>query len=235
MVINVAIVEDEAKECAVLKGYLFDYAERNGITVDVAVYNNAESFLDKYNLKYDIIFMDIELPGENGMKAAEKLRKIDSDVVLVFITNLKKYVLKGYEVGALNYILKPIKYAGLNMTMIRAVNIIKSRKDSILHLRIDGGGKNIYGRDIYFIEIIDHDITIHTVNGDVCVYGSLGKLESQLSSREFFRVSANAIVNLKYIGQVIGNEITVNNKIITISRNKKKLFLQAMNNYLGGN
>ena len=101
---KIAIVEDNRAAMEKLQGYLERYAQENNEKFDIASFGDALAFLDSYRRIYDMVFMDIELPFINGMEAAQRLREIDKQVVLLFVTNMAQFAVKGYEVDALDYL-----------------------------------------------------------------------------------------------------------------------------------
>ena len=108
-----AIVEDSPRELEHLKECLARYSAERDIPLETTAFGDAASFLEHYRADYDIVFMDIELPGINGMEAAHRLREIDRQVILIFVTNMAQFAVKGYEVDALDYIIKPAQYLSL--------------------------------------------------------------------------------------------------------------------------
>ena len=108
--INIIIIEDSQDDYKYLADAIHRYAEQSGEVFSVKHYVSALLFLNEYKADADIIFMDIELPDINGVLASEKLRTRDSDVALVFVTNLAHLAIKGYSVSATDFIVKPINY-----------------------------------------------------------------------------------------------------------------------------
>ena len=109
MLLRIAIVEDEKKAQDTLRGYLERFGKENDITFLIDVYGTPVMLLDQYKAEYNIIFLDIQMPDINGMDAARRIRAIDSSVVLIFVTSLTQYAIEGYEVEALDYIVKPVQ------------------------------------------------------------------------------------------------------------------------------
>ncbi|MBQ1490419.1 MAG: response regulator, partial [Blautia sp.] len=107
MTIRIAIVEDEEAPRLALLTCLERFGKEKGLALSLSTFSDALSLLDHYEPIYDLIFMDIQLPYLNGMDAARRLRAMDQSVLLVFVTNLTQYAIAGYEVAALDYILKP--------------------------------------------------------------------------------------------------------------------------------
>lgn len=113
MLFSIAIVEDNDMEAQVLKEYLQRYASEMDSTIEIVRFNSGFKFLDGYKAKYDAVFMDIEMPDMDGMTAARKLRTYDKNIAIIFVTNMAKYAINGYEVDALDYFLKPVHYSDI--------------------------------------------------------------------------------------------------------------------------
>lgn len=104
-----------------------DIKKEYGEQLSVTVFHDGDEISSGYKAQFDIILMDIEMKFVNGMSAAEEIRKVDSEVTIIFITNTPQYAVRGYEVGALDYILKPVPYFTFSQKLNRAVQKIKKR------------------------------------------------------------------------------------------------------------
>lgn len=102
--LNIAVVEDEINVSKQIESYINSFANEHRIEISITVYNNANDFLSYYKNNFDLVFMDIELPGINGMDATIKLREKDKNVMIVFVTNLMQYAVNGYSVNAYDFI-----------------------------------------------------------------------------------------------------------------------------------
>lgn len=106
IMLHVGIVEDEAGSRRLLREMIEKYALENQKEIAVREFSDGTEIVENYRPDYDILLLDIEMPAMNGMEAAEKIRETDPEVVLVFITNMAQYAIKGYQVDALDFILK---------------------------------------------------------------------------------------------------------------------------------
>lgn len=124
---TIAIVEDDKTQAESLKEYLLRYAAENGEAFAVKTFANAVVFLENYTAVYDVVFMDIKMPYLNGIAAAHKLRELDKNVLLFFITSLTQYAIRGYEVDALNYIVKPVEYNEFALKFRKAMDRLSEK------------------------------------------------------------------------------------------------------------
>lgn len=232
--IRIAIVEDDKRYQEQISEYLLRYQEEFSIQVEIAVFNDGKLIIESYRPYYDMILMDIEMPMIDGMTAAKKIRMIDSEVIIIFITNMAKYAIKGYEVNALDFVLKPINYFLFTIKMHNAIKMIKRKDGKSILLVIDNTMKKMITSDIYYIEVMKHDLYYHTIDGIFKQQGSLKELESNLIGEPFKRCNNCYLVNLKYVSGIAQNLVFVANEPLQMSRPKKKEFMQAVADYIGG-
>ena len=124
--IHIAIVEDEKEFAQTLQDYIQRYMAETHTAIQTDTFHDGMSFLDEYSGKYQIVFMDIAMPHMNGMDTAERLRKVDSNVCLIFITSLAQYAIRGYEVEALDFIVKPVAYDLFKIRLEKAISRIRT-------------------------------------------------------------------------------------------------------------
>ena len=228
-----AIVEDTERDREALQSGLNRYAREMGLVIQTDVFLNAESFLENYKAVYDVVFMDIILPGMTGMDAAARLRRMDAEVALIFVTDMRRYALQGYKVGAMDYFLKPVRYFDLKM---RLDMIALSRKKSGNYLTVHvakQGDRRLPLDDIYYIEVMNRDLTYHTVEGPITERRALKTLEKDLAGQGFHRCSASFLVNLKWCAGLSGDTVTVAGEKLKISRGMRQEFLSHLKEVFG--
>lgn len=137
--IRTVIVEDDDAAAELLAGYLDRYGGEHGETFSSVRYDNAVTFLEKYASDADIVFMDIEMEDLDGMKAAAKLRERDRSVTLIFVTNMAQFAIKGYEVDALDFIVKPVGYHDFAFRLKKAVARIRANEEKYVSVNLLGG------------------------------------------------------------------------------------------------
>ena len=139
--LKIAVVEDQTEVRESLCQFIRQYAGEQGLQAAVDPFADGVVIAEGYQLGYDIIFLDVEMPRLGGFGAAERIRAVDPDVVLVFVTNMAQYAIKGYEVDALDYVLKPVSYGAFCTKLSRAIQRVQRRKGGQVALQLSGGGK----------------------------------------------------------------------------------------------
>ena len=229
--LDIAIVEDRQDAVDNLKNHLARLQKEKAIQCKYTVFENGLFFIESYKPVYDVIFMDIEMPLMNGMEAAARLRKVDPYVPLVFITDLKQYALKGYEVEAMDFLVKPVGYTAF-ATMMERVCRRTTKKEEQLSLSTAQGTFNVNINDIYYLEMTDHYVVYHTVTGDVSFFGSLSEEEKRLPKDRFIRCNSGYLVNLAQVKKVQDGEVYVADASLPISRNKKASFMESLLHFM---
>lgn len=233
-VFNIAILEDDASASQMLQYILNTYAGKNGVTFNIKVYASAELFLSETKTSFDIAFMDVELPGMNGMDAAFKLREADKHVIIIFVTNMAQYAVRGYEVNALYYIIKPISYQSVAFKLKKALSLLATNTEATLVLRQSNGLTRITTASLMYIEISNHKLMYHTDSAVLTTYGSLSDAEKQLQGRGFFRCNSCYLVNARYIASVSGlSVLLLDGTQLQISHPRKRQFLLDLGAWLG--
>ena len=231
---RIAIVEDEAAVREQLAGYVQRYTRQYGTQFEVTMFTDGVEILEDYRPVYDIIFLDVEMLHLDGMETARRIRELDSDVLLIFITNMAQYAIKGYAVGALDYVLKPVPYFAFSQQLQKAVNQLAKRTRHYLAVPVDGGMRRLDAATIYYIESEGHRVHFYTEDGDFSAPGALKALEEKLTGRLFARCNSGYLVNLAQVSGVQQNMVQVGPHELQISRPKRRAFLAALADYIGG-
>ena len=137
---RIAIVEDQGETRECLNRFVRQYAEEQGVQVEISLITDGSEIAEHYTPGFDIIFMDVEMPWLDGFAAAEAIRAVDAEVVLVFVTNMAQYAIRGYEVDALDYVLKPVNYYQFCTKLSRAIQRVQRRRGGQVVLQLAGGG-----------------------------------------------------------------------------------------------
>ncbi len=233
--IKIAIVEDEKIQADNFIKYLNRFAIENDLKFSVTHFPNGARFLKTYRRQFDLVFMDIELPEMNGMEVSAKLREMDTDVIIIFVTNLAQYAVKGYEVDALDFVVKPVTYPVMALKVQRAVDrITRTVKRDSREISVKEGDyiRTIKHGNVKYVEILGHKIVFHTTEGVFKSYGTLKKLEEEFKDSNFQRCNSCYLVNLKFVSSVVGHSVFVDGEELQISQPRRKAFVRALNAYM---
>ena len=231
---RIAIVEDEQACADTLQKYLQQYGQEFSQELDVTQYENGAVFLREFRSQFDIILLDISMPVMDGMETARQIRKIDSDVVLLFVTSLSQYAIRGYEVDAMDYILKPVSYFAFSQRMNRAMARVKSHAKNYLIVSTKNGMQKLDISTIYYVESQGHTLILHTRSGDYPCAGTMKEIEQKLEEFHFFRCNKGYLVALQYVDGVQDGCAVVNGELLLISRARKNEFMDALTEFVGG-
>ncbi len=232
--IKIAIVEDTNVEAEVLTKYLKRFEKEHDESFHITRFVDADDFLDSMSAGFEIVFFDIALPTINGVEASKKLREMDKNIVIIFVTNMAQFALKGYEVDALDYILKPINYQKILFKMHKAIKLARSNRKFELIVSYSGGVTRISTDELVYVEVLGHTLTYHMVNNKLKGRGTLKKLEKELVDQNFMRCNNPYLVNPKFIKSIDGFDLhMLNGDILKISQPRKKVFMKELAEWLG--
>lgn len=232
--LRVALVEDQESERAHMLDCLDYLADKENVPFSIAQFSSGLAFLGNYKPEYDIVLMDIEMPGMNGMETARALRKMDSSVLLIFVTNMAQYAIAGYEVDALDFILKPVNKYSFAIKMKRAIARAPKRTEEFVSVKHGGELRQVEISSIRYLDIDGHYVIYHTSAGDLEEYGTLKEAYGKLNRSFFVFVNRSCLVNLYHVGAVSKSSVTVGDRQLDISRPQRKSFLAAMSDFMGG-
>ncbi len=231
--IKIAIVEDEVMYGEQLRTYLEQYEKEEGETFDITLYTDGDQIVHKYKSDFDIILMDVEMKFMDGMSAAEEIRKIDSEVVIIFITNMAQYAIRGYAVDALDYVLKPVSYFAFSQRLKRAIERMHKRESKCIMVNIKGGTVRVNIANIFYVDSQGHTLILHTILGNYATTGTMKEMEEKLSGMNFCRGNKGYLINLQHVDGIQDGCAIVRGEKLVLSRARKKEFMEALTEYWG--
>lgn len=234
--IRIAVVEDDIAAAQRLCGYLERYAAEENLELQSICYPDGQEFCNAYNGQMDVLFLDVQMPRLDGFAAARAVRRIDPCVPIVFLTNAAQYAIHGYEVDAVDYIVKPLQYEVFRMKFGKVLRLLATRQGKSILVSRRGEAQKILTNRIWYIEIFDHQLNYHTTDGVFTQTGatSLRKLEEELAGSGFARCHNCYLVNLQYVDKLEDARVLVCGRELPISRTRKKAFTQALMDYYRG-
>ena len=203
---RIAIIDDDPASHKALSALALKWSDSRGHTSGLAQFTSAESFLFAYDdeKSFDILLLDVEMDGMNGVELAKRLRAENKIIQIIFITAYSDYISEGYEVAALHYLLKPVDADKLFHTLDRAAERVV-RDYRSLTVETAEGTILVPLYDIKYLEVIKNYVTVHAET-DYIVRRPLGEFTDKLDKR-FLRVGRSYIVNLIYIKRISKSEI----------------------------
>ncbi len=232
--VKIAIVEDEIHYMEQLKAYLGQYRKDENQLIELSVFRDGEDILDRYQGEFDIILMDIQMQFMDGMTTAEKIRELDQEVIIIFITNMMQYALRGYAVDALDYILKPVTYYALRQKLNKAIGKLRSRHSQYLSILVSDGVQKIDIAHIFYVESAGHYLTYYSRNKSYISRGTMRVVEELLLPYGFFRINKGTLVNMLHVNAMQNGCCIIGNQQLLVSRQRKKCFMEMLTNHISG-
>ena len=229
--LKIAILEDEPQYAEQIHECLERFQKEYKIPVEYTCFGSGDTFLHRYRCQFDLLLLDIQMPFIDGMRVAEEVRKMDEKTGIIFITSAGQYAVRGYKVGALDYILKPVEYFVLSQSILRASRSLSDSDKKYLNLKIKSGMVRIDLDHLYYIESRRHTLEVHTADGIYETYGTMKELEEKLGGDCFMRGNKGYLINLRHITAIKENAVIVDGKSLALSRNRRELCLNRLMEY----
>ena len=231
---NALIVDDDPQDARALIELIRRYGQAKSEEFQFTHFTSAMEMLSSKR-NYDLCFLDIDMPGISGMEAAHLLRTYDETMPIIFVTNLAKYAVKGYEVGATGFILKPVSYGNLSMALDRALREVGKNTNRSIIVNAEDGLHVIAFNSIVYIDVSGHTLSIHQDGGEVTeMRGSLAQIEQDLEGAPIIRISKSCIVNMDKIQVINAAGLRMaGGDVLKISRTRKREIVDAITDYLG--
>ena len=236
--INIAICDDEPN----IRAYLASLIRAQSCPCEIVEYASAGDCLADHR-EIDLLFLDIELAPDrpDGMALARKLREraAGTQPVIIFVTGYERYVFDAFDVGAFQYLLKPVDEEKFAQVFARAVEQIQANRENtqqgrVLTLRSASTSRTVPLDSIRYIESSDHKVVLHLRDGEFACYAKIRDLERELQGR-FFRIHKGYLVNLSYVDGYSKTEVTLTNgEKLLLSKYKYQDFVRAYLQFLKG-
>ncbi|MCQ2524709.1 MAG: LytTR family DNA-binding domain-containing protein [Lachnospiraceae bacterium] len=227
---RIAICDDKMILHDDLKVYLEEYSIKKNIVIVYDDYTNGADLIAS-NIEYDIIFMDYQMQGLDGLETSRRIRKKNIKTAIIFLTSFPNIVFDTFEVNAYRFLVKPINHDKLFSAMD---DFLQSLNDSnYLVVKTDSDNKRINIDDIVYVEAADKYCYIRTVTDNILFKKTLSEIEKQLPQDKFFRSHRTYLVGLKHIVSHTSTDMLFdNNERALISNLKLTPFKKAFTNYV---
>ena len=234
--IRIAICDDEANT----RAYLSSLIRAQSCPCEIVEYASAGDCLaDTQEL--DLLFLDIELAPSgdrlDGMALARTIRERATvpQPVIIFVTGYERYVFDAFDVGAFQYLLKPVdeeKFAQVFTRAVAQIGTAREKPGPVLTLQSANASKTVPLDSIYYIESSNHKVELHLKDGEFAYYAKIGDLEVELQD-QFFRIHKGYLVNLSYVDGYSKTEVTLTNgERLLLSKYKYQDFVKAYLRFL---
>lgn len=228
----IAIVDDDEKEMQELKSCVEQYFSAGEDACIIHTYSDGVEFI-RSREQYNIVFLDIRMREMDGLDAAHFLRIINKEVQIIFVTHMAQMAIRGYEVDATDFVIKPVDQFSINRVLDKAAKRMDAAANITFALKTPEGIVSITSKSIYFVEIFDHDLIYHTEIGDFKVRGKLGEVRKKLDESQFIQCNRSYLVNMRHIKSIYNDYVLVNEERIQISKSRQKEIEQRFIKYLG--
>lgn len=229
---KIAICDDEKLFANDIKTKIESFMCKNNIESEIHTFYCSEEFED--DSFYDIAFLDIEMPGQNGIELATKLKKVNPYIIIFFITSHDKYLDDAMDLNVFRYLKKPVDDDRFFSALYKCIDYIDNNNLTVFAINTSKV-KSIKLNDIIYIEIIGRKTRLLTVNGEYISDNKIDYWENKLTQRFFYRVHKSYIVNLKHITDYERDSVTLEDKyVVPVSYRKQTDFRQVFMKYLGG-
>lgn len=232
--LHIAVCDDEKDFVQHLTDLLNQYSRETGWDIKITPYYDGMELIDKYDTTIDLIFLDIRMKLVNGFDAAKRIRQMDETVGIIFLTTLTQYGLEGYKYQAVNYIIKPLKYARLKSELDKFIGHSRKEETPSLVIANDAGKYKVPLKSIRYIETYNRNLMFHTEQETMICYKSMKEMERELCGKGFVRCHTSYMVNLFYIKGIKKLDIElISGEIIPVSQPKRKAFMERLADYWG--
>ncbi|HEP1834304.1 TPA: response regulator transcription factor [Streptococcus suis] len=234
---RIAICDDDSLQVNNLENQISRYFDEFNVQYEIDGYYKGDRLVKSMKEQmdnYQLIFLDIEMEGINGIETAKLLRNLDKSFILIYVTSYEQYALESFEVSPFRYLIKPVSIEKLE-AVLRDVLVELTAKQKFLFYQVGMEHFQVnldnivclyseFGRKIH-LELVD--------GGNVSFYGKISEIEERLPQTHFIRVNSGTMINLNHVTSLNRSDVTmINSDCITISRSRKKIVISAYSQFI---
>ncbi|MBQ6321955.1 MAG: response regulator transcription factor [Lachnospiraceae bacterium] len=240
MELRIAIAEDMESERKCLADYIGRYAREHDLVVQLLQFDDGQELARQYMLGEepgaDLLLLDIDMARLDGISTARMIRQKDENVQIAFITRMVQHALEGYEVGAADYIVKPVNYELFARKMDRILRRVIAQEGQKIVLKTAGGKQFLSSREIRYAEASGKHVTVHLSStrqglADLTLTEPLYQLEKLLQGNHFFRCHSGYLINLRYVSGYSQTDVFLGETAIPLSKHRRKEFIDVLTAY----
>lgn len=227
---EVVFCDDSRADILFYSNLLTEICKKNDISLRLTKYLNSEKMmfdLEDRPTMPDLVYLDVRMPGRDGLETANAMRSLGctSEIVFLTVNDMSDTILKAFDVDALNYLVKGKTGTDrFEQIFLKAYDRCKSKKQEMLMFSCAGESVRVAVNDILYFEARDHCIAVHYGGGEFEFYSTIGKIENILSNRGFIRVHRSFVAATSKIVRISKNELTlVDGSVVPVGRSYQKL------------
>lgn len=227
---KIAICDDEKAIRDELRGMMTEFFLEKNMTCVVDTFDTFEKFFAMHS-SYDMVLLDYNIPGENGIDFAKRLRAVNKKIFIIFQTSFPEHVFESFSIDTFRYLLKPIDKSLLFEALEEFIKLYHSNRKII----IQTPEKTTYvdSDEVVMIEANLRYTTVYTTSGDKKSYKSISQYEAEINNPQFFRIHRAYIINMRYVSEIEKKDLRLTTgDIISISPKKYDIFLRSYMSYL---
>lgn len=229
---KVGVVDDSRESREQLLAFIAQYARENAESIETVTADDGIHFVSDYRGECDVLFLDIEMPLMDGITTAKKIREVDTTVSIIFLTNFSQYAINGYEVNAIDYVMKPITYFVFCQKLRKALAFSRRyQKDEVI-VRGEQSVVRLPLSQILYVESERNYIVYHTESGDYRERSTMRALLPKFEKASFALCNPGVLVNLAHVKKAVGSDVFVGGGQLQLSRSRKKEFMEKYIDYL---
>jgi len=239
--IRIAVAEDDRAFRDTCTGYIRRYCAEKKVDAGVFEFEDGMDLLEAQEEKgksFDIFFLDVQMKHLDGFYTAGKIREKDDQAVIVFITTLAQYAVRGHEVDAMDYLIKPLSYERFCPRLEKALQRVSRFQEQYIFLPFGDGKEKVAASSIRYIDVDRHTLRVHTKDRIYELRQPIGKMEEELAPSHFLRCDQSVLVNPRFVLRVGKDTVEIGEDekdcvLLPVSRSRKKQFFQDLADFIG--
>lgn len=227
-------MDDAERDRKHILEFVKQYQKENNISIQTDLFSSGFEFLERFKANYDIVFLDIEMPGLDGIETAREIRRTDDTAGIIFITNMAQYAIKGYEVNAIDFMVKPVNYYNFEDKLKRAIQFSSNRSRKYIIVKYDDGVIRMPLSDLFYVIKERNNLVYHTRRGEFRERRTMQWFREKYGSACFAECMTGCMVNMTHIEKIGKDTVLVAGSELPVSRRLKKEFIKNYMDYVGG-